>query len=223
MASLKIPESHRVGLTKIRQLSDENIEAIVAALQRLPQTATKKKDILSALAATLPKLPAADVEKISGTLSSLYYVRADSDVPLIKFATDVAGALKDAGEQFTDEESARFSDRIAKLLGVDLLWIASKAWTLQVDQENVLCEAKILTDVRPVFGTNVEDQPAGFVITHTLKIGYHDAGADHKDFYVSLDEAELSTLRSMIERAEKKASSLISLMSKTGVRNFTDK
>jgi hypothetical protein len=223
VASLKIPESHRLGLAKLRQLSDQNIEVIVSALQHLPPQVPKKKDIIAAIAPTVPSLPANDLERVSETLFSLYCVRADADVSVTKFASDVSDALRDSGEQFTGEEFARFKNRIERLLSVDQLSIASKALALQADHENVFCEAKVLTDVRPVFGTKVDDPPEGFVVTHTLKIGYHDGGSDHRDYYVALDEDDLVTLRSLIERAEKKANSLISLMSKTGVRNFTIK
>lgn len=223
MASLRIPESHRVGLAKLRQISDENTEAIVSALQRLPLTTIGRKDMTSAISTAVPNLPAGDVEKIAGTLFALYIVRASADVSLTKFAVDVSCALRDGGEQFTEEEFARFKERMEKLLGVETFLATSKALSLQVDHENAFCEAKILTDVRTVFGANPEGQPVGFVITHILKIGHHDAGANHRDFYVALDEDDLMALRGMVERAEKKATSIASLMSKTGIRNFTTK
>ena len=223
MASLKIPESHRLGLAKLRRLPDENIEVIVSALQHLPPHMPKKRDIMAAITPLVRNLTADDLERISETLFSLYCVRADADVSLPKFASDVSDALRDSGEKFTGDEFAQFKNRIEKLLSADQLSIASKALTLQVDHENAFCEAKVLTDVRPVFGTKVDDPPAGFVVTHTLKIGYHDAGLEHRDYYVALDEDDLTTLKSVIERAVKKAGSLISLMSKTGVRNFTTK
>lgn len=217
-ASLEIPEQHRLGLAKLRELSDENINQIISVLQRMPLTAMKRKEIGSSLASVIPNLTAEDLEKIADTLFSLYYIRANAEVSVAKFASDVCRAFQDTvTEKFTEDKFAHFKDRITKLLGVDPLTVASKALVLQSDYENSFCDAKILTDVRPVFGARVEDQPAGFVITHTLKVEYHDDRVDHREFYVALDQDDLTTLRNVLERADKKAKSLQALMAKAGV------
>lgn len=217
-ASLEIPEQHRFALTKLQALSDENINQIIEALQNTPLTAMKRKELGSSLASVIPALTAEELKKIADTLFSLYYIRANAEVSVDKFASDVCRAFQDTGtEKFTKDEFAHFKDRITKLLGIDPLTVASKALVLQSDYENSFCDAKILTDARPVFGARVEDQPVGFVITHTLKVEYHDDRAAHREFYVALDQDDLTTLRNVLERADKKAKSLQVLMAKTGV------
>ena len=82
---------------------------------------------------------------------------------------------------------------------------------MQRDHENSFCDAKILTDLRPVFGASAEVQPEGIVVTHTLKLEYHDDRGAHRKFYVALNQDDLETLRNVLERADKKANSLQAL------------
>jgi hypothetical protein len=220
VASMRIPEQHKAALTKLRRLSDGEIDSILSALNQRTIAATSGRELASSIAPAVKGLTMDDVERISDTLFSLYYVQADADVTVGKFASDVTRALRESGEEFTSEELSRFTGRLERLLSITSLSVASKAMTLEADHPNALYETKILTDIRPVFGASVDDPPAGFVITHTLKIEYHDEADDHRKFYVALDDQDLVNLKNLIERAQKKAVSLTSLMGKTGIRNL---
>lgn len=217
---LRIPESHRVGLAKLRGVSDEEIEAVLSVLRRQASVSKSGKQLVPTIGSALSRFPAGDVEKIAETLAALYYVIADSDIPVAKFASDVIEALSKAGETFTDEEKTRFAERIVRLLGVEDLSVTSKAARLQSDFENVFHEAKVLTDVRPVFGTVIEGPPKGFVITHTLKCEYHDGSMRRTSLYIALDQDDLEALKRSVERAQQKALSILNTMGKTGIRNL---
>ena len=88
--------------------------------------------------------------------------------------------------------------------------IVAKAWDLKTDDERVFCGARILTDMRPVFGPNVKDGPKAMAVVHLLKLGFDRVGDPkrHNEFHVSLDAEDLGSLRKLIERAEDKASTL---------------
>ena len=94
-------------------------------------------------------------------------------------------------------------ERFEKLLNINLLNTLSKAGRLQRDGERLYCDAKILSDIRPVFGPKPTVMPPGAVVTHTLRIGYHEGG-DHKEFYVILDADDLEALKNTVTRAEAK-------------------
>lgn len=221
MAMPKIPESHRLALARLRALPNEKVEEIVTALRQSSLGVMRSKSLAATLKPVLRELSDKELENIADTLSFFYHTRADADVTANRFAAGVALGFRDfGGEAFTEKEFSDFQVRIEKLLDIDSISITAKASVLETDYENTFCEAKTLTDVRPVFGANVEDPAVGFVLTHTLKIGYHDDSARHREFYVTLDEDDVSTLRDVLERAAKKAKSLKSLMAKTGVRQF---
>jgi hypothetical protein len=117
------------------------------------------------------------------------------------------------------KESADLSharERFKRLLNITTLNTLSKAIRLQRDGERLYCDAKILSDIRPVFGDDVSQGPISVVITHTLKLGYHE-GDDHKEFFIVLDAQDLINLSEVIERAHEKAETLDALLEKTGL------
>ena len=75
----------------------------------------------------------------------------------------------------------------------------------------MFCNAKILSDIRPIFGPKIESGPVAAVVTHTLKLGYHEEG-EHKQFFVVLDDADLVTFQEVIQRAREKSDALDNLL-----------
>ncbi len=132
-------------------------------------------------------------------------------------ATDVTIAAREI-PNFKIPEGVDFTERLAALLALDSLnSIALKAKELQAESERTFCDARIITDVRPVFGENIEDSPA-MIIVHTLKIGFHESG--HKDIYVALDAGDIANLKKTLQRAEDKANKLKAILDKAGLRNL---
>jgi hypothetical protein len=84
------------------------------------------------------------------------------------------------------------------------LSIAAKAVGVLTDHHNTFRTARILTDIRPIFGPAIEEiKMAGTTMVHTLKIEYSQERA-RKHFYVALDTSDLKALKKIIERAEEK-------------------
>ena len=79
---------------------------------------------------------------------------------------------------------------------------------MRTEDERVFCQARILTDLRPVFGQVIEDGPKAMVVVHLLKLTFHKGSEKHQEFFVSLDGDDLKTLRGLIDRAEAKAKTL---------------
>ena len=89
---------------------------------------------------------------------------------------------------------------------------------------NNFAKARIITDVRAVFVDDENDvsEPVGALITHVLKIEYvKGSNSNNKEeFFVGLDEGELAELKKAIERAEKKAVHLRSMITASGFPYF---
>lgn len=223
MAELRIPDRYRLGLTKIHSLSDDSFEKLLDALQKCPPM-VKVEDIVNLVAHEIPALSKGDLEEIITALSSLYFVHIDSEVPIQRLASDVCDAMRSSrgGEsKLLDSEQAKFRDRLEKLLGVTSISFAAKAIGLRGDFACLLCDAKILTDLRPVFAKPGE-LPIGAMITHTLKLGYHE-DREHKQLYIALDARDISTLKEVLARAESKALSLKALIQKAGMPDLEAK
>jgi hypothetical protein len=220
MANLSIPERYRPGLANLRTLSDDLFLNLLTALEGCPPTASSK-ELATRISTEIPGITKDELRDITRAVIGLYFVRGDAGVSIEKLAMDVCDAMRSAGSEdlsLSDSEYPKFKDRLEKVLAVKSLSYASKAAGLRDDFERTFCRAKILTDVRPVF-EDPGEAPVGAVITHTLKLGYHEGEErdEHKDIYIALDSEDISTLQRVLARAENKAISLQALLKKSEV------
>lgn len=86
-----------------------------------------------------------------------------------------------------------------------------------MDYDRVFRDARILTDIRPVFGMDPTAGPLAGIVIHTLRIDYHEAG-DHPSFHVALDTGDLRRPWELVERAIKKEASLKTEIEKTSMK-----
>jgi hypothetical protein len=116
--------------------------------------------------------------------------------------------IRDSSElKLNSKEFSKFQSVLEKLMSIDTLNVVAKALRLQRDGEHLYCTAKILSDIRPVFGSDPNARPLGAVLTHTLKVGYHK-GSDHREFHIILDANDLEALEEVINRARAKDKTL---------------
>jgi hypothetical protein len=152
-----------------------------------------------------------DFKQIAEALAGLYSVRSIRDVPVEEFVEDVCDAMEIIPEEqlrLPLSEREQFKGKLRTLMGAELFAIAAKAYDLATDDERTFCGARILTDLRPVFGGRIEDGPRAMVVVHLLKLAYHQGSDKHEQFYLSLDDGDLKELRRLIDRAEAKAATL---------------
>jgi hypothetical protein len=98
-------------------------------------------------------------------------------------------------------------------LGTAPLRVSAKAATLLFDEERGFSNARVITDVRPVFGDDISspDISAAFII-HSLRISYRGR-SENSEFFVSMSTKDLRDLRKVIDRALDKAEGLEHVMS----------
>ncbi len=212
MAITRIPKPYRSGFATIKKLSPADMKSLIAALERMP-TFGERKEKIAGISKQLPSLKREDVEDIVRTLFSLCMIRSDADTPLPEFVSELTRAMQATGMEslaLSEEERNEFQDNITKLLNLDNVTIASKVELLRIDYPKTFHDAKIYTDIRPIFA-KPEERPVGAAITRMLKIEYHELG-EHKEFFVALDEEDLQKMKKAFQRAETKTSSLRSLL-----------
>jgi hypothetical protein len=90
---------------------------------------------------------------------------------------------------------------------------------LKMDHQSILEDAKIVTDLRPVFDKPGE-RPLGAIITHTLKIVHHESG-EHKELFFALDADDVLNLKRIAERALEKMSSLKDFIKSADIKDLT--
>jgi hypothetical protein len=210
--TLTVPARYRQGIFRLSQLDDRTVNEIRGALGTLLAASGEPSRAAVTAVSSLSETNKSDFAQIAQALVALSYVKAGADVSLPEFVDDVTEAMCGIEEtqwHIPEEKIERFKETLRNLLSADEFALASKVYDLQTDDERTFCRARILTDLRPVFGSRIEDGPEGLVIVHLLKLGFDQASErKHDEFYVSLDADDLKTLKGVIDRAEAKARSL---------------
>jgi hypothetical protein len=83
---------------------------------------------------------------------------------------------------------------------------SSKAYSVATSRQYELVDIRVFTDARPVFNSE-GDKIVQNVITYVLSIDYHDKH-EHRVIQFSLDSQDLSELKDVITRAEKKTTTI---------------
>lgn len=214
--ALPVPSRYIPMLNAVRNLSEPAAGELLRALESA-QVKSSPQEMSAIIANSVPSIAKADLDKVIDILYSLYHVREFSELNKNSFTKELVETVREHAEpKISDEELPLIQQRFKDLLSLKTLESISKAIGLQREEERTYCEAKIISDIRPVFGDDVKSKPVGAAITHTLKIGYHE-NEGHKEFYIVLDGVDLNELERVIKRAQDKAESLTEVLSGVGI------
>jgi len=219
MTELKIPERYKGGLIKLVSLPDKSLEGLISALERV-HPKLFPEDLSVELISKVQAISPDDLIEIIDTLFSLCVTGQHDETPPEELAEEIIGAMAESeikDLQLSKDEQESFKHRLIRLFKIETLLIVAKALGVLQDNENTFCGARILTDMRPVFGSDPGTAPNAAVIVHILKLSYHHE-SELKDFYIALDTADIEALRKVLDRADLKAQCLKSVLEKAGIR-----
>lgn len=216
---LEIPEALADGLAALFRLSDEQISVLQSELQQAKPRLSRAK-FLEDLAGKIPTDPPA-ARAIAEALLSMYLARASFEVRAERFVEGVLSAAQEAEDErlhFEAAEASKIKDRLVSLLTEQSLAITSKAFDVMTEHERTYTtgRARILTDLRPIYGDEPTAPPSTAVVVHNLKITYHERGGI-REFYVAMDTDDLLDLKDAIERAQQKEQGLMALLKPTNL------
>jgi hypothetical protein len=216
MADLSIPERYKTGVVKLAKLSEDSFDQMVSALKGVgpklfPDNLARQ--VTSKIKGVSPE----DVSEMIATIMSLSSHRVHDESTPEELAEQVVEAAIEA-ELPIDLEKGRsvLATRLIKFFELNTLFVSAKALGILLSNENLFCSARILTDIRPVFGSDPKTVPTAAVMVHMLDLSYHKDG-DLKHLFVAMDSLDLDTLREALDRAESKTESLKPLIKKAGV------
>ena len=208
---INIPREDAEELIQLIKLSDEETQQLIDALGNTKPRLSPIK-FASEVFSKIPTIHhGIDLVRV---ITTLYSVRSSTDLNIPEYIQVVQESVQAAGvgenTKINDEQWILFRTRLDTLLKLDQpLSVVSKASSLMTEQENNFHEARILTDLRPIFSENTREPPNAGVIIHQLKISYHQEGRI-REFFVALDASDIKQLRGVLQRAEEKEKSLIS-------------
>lgn len=207
-----IPRQYQEGFVKIRDLSNGEVQELLSAFDEAPLV--MNPDVLAErLALNVEWYSREDMSDTLWSLLSVYALREEYELSTSEAVKHIAQAMQDSSSEklkLTDRD--QFEERLIALLSSSRLELAGKASSLMQEHERLMRDVRIITDVRPVFGTELEGKPNGAVVLHTLRLTYSDDSGERREFYVAMDAVDLRKLREALKRAEDKAGSLKSML-----------
>lgn len=214
-AILRIPEDELPGLLALARFDEQKFKALAAALAAAPMK-LRIEEVTEAVLKLAQDLPRREVEQVVDVLSSLSVVRLMADVDVEVFVNDVIDAIEAQVEGFAANRE-EFEARLTEVFSYPSVLAPAKARSILFDHTNYLCRARIFSDIRPVFGSDVEQTPTTAMVTHTLKLSYHRGTGQIKDCFVVLDRKDLDELSRLIERAKAKEKTLHVTLAAAGI------
>ncbi len=205
MPRFKIPERFQNGFKYYNSLSAKLKSELYKNIENAP-VGMSSSDLANYLTSKVnidkPKL-----EEIIETIYSLFTLKDEMpEVDLKTIASEISIALKSIDISASDD----LPENIIKLLSIkDSITITRKASDLAIDRQNILSSTRILTDIRPVFGIEKEDEIKSVIVIHNLRIEYGE-GFRKKRIYFALDNEDLKKrLKKDITKAENKEKAII--------------
>jgi len=194
---IKIPREHIGSFATLRDLGPAGIDALAEAI---PSTLLRVSD-LESIIRELGIEDAPEVASLLITVANLY--RTENSV-----LEDVTESIRQTAE-WHDQDLMRWEQvrpSIASLVSGAGLVALTKALHLQYDSTNMLTEARVVTDVRPVFDRDASI-PLSAIICHTLRLAYRSSG-ETRNLELAIDTADLKRMVREAERALAKAEAL---------------
>jgi len=204
---LRIPKEAESGFAKLLSLDERGFQELQSALEKSPLISNIEK-LSSKLISTIESIPESDARDILDSIFPLYILKLDTELSSSDFAEDIIQAAKKSAEIGLNTGSrGQLKDRLIRLLDVKAIGTALKAMSLFYEHERTFQNARILTDIRPVFGQSPQDPATAAVIVHTLRIRFAE-GREFKEFFIAMDGEDVQNMINVLERAKAKADSL---------------
>ncbi len=223
MSNIRIPDQHRQTFFEIAKLPDLAITELFSILETISPAIKHQDAVMRALDST-KQISSKDARAIAAVLLSVYSALEYSGKRLNVFMEELIESLYDVQYEKSvapapapdPEEKQILSDKLTKLLSIPSIRLISKATSVVFDCDNILKHARVLTDIRPIFGYDDTDSILGSVIVQTLKLEYVKDD-EEKEFYVSLDNQDVDNLITMLQRAKHKADQSRDLLKEANV------
>jgi hypothetical protein len=215
MLSPRIPAEHVSGLAGIRDLDNGTFAKLLRVLNEVTPVVHLEK-LSSVITQRLPDVKPTTSIEILATVLSLYSLMLRLDLSAQEIASDVCTAIQNSKYKelkLTAGAEKRFKERLVKLLAIESLLYTAKAPGIIYEHENVFSDCRIITDIRPIFGLDPQEEPKAAALVHTLCITCRQ-GEETKEFYIAMDADDLYMLNSTLERAFAKASTLEPVLNK---------
>jgi len=212
MSRYKIPEIYLSGFRSLLKLDKEKFDKIIGLIQRKIEIESLPSKIGEAISIEI----GVDSKTAFEITDALFGLNGLFELEDSENKKDVAKNLCDSLKfEFGDDKDLINKvdwDRVAEyfiVLTTDTpLSFSYKTIDLNSEYERIYKASRVLTDIRPVFKNDVNEDVHYAIIVHKLKLEFTDAHNNPTTLYFSLDSQDLQQLKKNIDRAESKEKAL---------------
>lgn len=217
----RIPDDYKSGISTIISLSEKDLNTLTQVFEEAP-VVLNVREFNQKIVPKIDFLESPKTNNLVDTIGSLYELRSSLNISTEEFVdeiVDVINSVNDESLKLSDENVEEFKKRLNSLLNINSLSIRTKAANLIVDHQIIFRDAKLISDIRPIFGNDVEEKPIATVLVHTLKIEYIENN-ELKDFHIALDDKDVAKLITLLKRTQIKTESIKEFIKKTDLVNY---
>ena len=211
---LQVRPENVVRLKKLAALTDDQFAEIFDVLETKVSTLVTSESLLEAASGMTLSTPAEAMAIAEATFPLLFTFVADGNKP-----TDVVSAVLRSlrsEKSLPPKDMGVLRGRLSAIIGSKVLALKAKGAALSMTRGTLLTGAKIITDVRPVFGAQAASTIDAFTVIHTLVLDVLEDGSQ-KAIHVAVDRTDLDDLKKAIARAEIKDKAISKWVDPTGV------
>jgi hypothetical protein len=216
MAELQIPANQTRALQAFVQLSTDLSKTLISALNEARPALTPAR--LARQVAKQVNIPLPEIREILQLIGSLLIAAGASKKSKEFLASSVAKTLSEEkllGKELAEDEIEAFKNKLLNFMSLRVLEITAKATDVMLQHKNVFVDARVLTDLRPVFAEDDLSPVAGLVI-HNLEIQtYTDSSP--VSYFFALDSSDIRKLQTVIERSIHKEQAMRTTIDRSGL------
>lgn len=214
MPETGVPETYIPVLLSLQGISEEQFDSLLEATEAFTKPSGAADYLELAEGTGIERSEAALL--VQALLSMIVFAESNGyDLDLMIESTSSSEDL-----DLDDPDAEKLADRIKHLIKHGPIWVLHKSQALSFRHDRLFLDSQVTTDIRPVFGRDVDDGMAAAVLTHTLRIEFIQANKTDY-FYVTLDPTDLENILEEITRAISKEKSLADTLQSAGVANLT--
>lgn len=215
MPKLKIPFDFDSAFLLLTKLTIKELKSLIDTSGSISGLITSYKHIEELEASE--KIDSDHIQQIFSLFVNLISAIETTNIEVDSMIEDITSALKE--RKIDHDETINESLRYVLSNKDSLFYLKCKASLLAFDNENPFKESKIFTDIRPIFGKDLDEEVQGSIIFHKLKLDFYVNG-NIETKYVTLDLNDLNELKNQLIRAENKEKALKENYSTKGHRIF---
>jgi len=220
MADVYVPSEMRPALVQLAAFGDDAISELCSLLEANPDVLTSRQAAFEH-ASKLTKFGDEGFSAVDAVVP-LLFLKASTGKSTADLVNEITARLITGDKKeatLSPTAVPNFKKHLGTILELSKLTTRAKALSLATDCQRLFSDAKIVSDVRPVFGEDVSKSPLGAVILHSLKIGFAEDG-EEREFFVTMDSKDLRELQNWITRALSKDATLSQFIKQSNIEQF---